>query len=87
MNIKILVDTDTDERLLRRLNLDRLERHRAFESAMRQHEQTVKPMHLEFVEPSKRWADIIIPQRGEDEVAIDMVAAKIKEILSRIPDS
>jgi uridine kinase len=81
MNIKIFVETDADERLLRRLKRDLVERHRSIESVMRQYEDTVKPMHLEFVEPSKRWADIIIPKGGENEVAIDMVATKIKEML------
>ena len=81
MDIKIFVDTDADERLLRRLNRDLLERHRLIESVMRQYVDTVKPMHLEFVEPSKRWADIIIPKGGENEVAIDMVVAKIRELL------
>jgi uridine kinase len=81
MDIKIFVDTDADERLLRRLKRDLLERHRTIESVMRQYVDTVKPMHLEFVEPSKRWADIIIPKGGENEVAIDMVVAKIWQML------
>ncbi|HEV8537625.1 MAG TPA: uridine kinase [Bacteroidota bacterium] len=81
MDIKIFVDTDADERLLRRLRRDLLERHRSIESVMRQYVDTVKPMHLEFVEPSKHWADVIIPKGGENEVAIDMVVAKIKEML------
>ncbi len=81
MDIKIYVDTDADERLLRRIKRDLLERGRSIESIIAQYNSTVKPMHLEFVEPSKRWADIIIPKGGENEVAIDMVAAKIKEML------
>jgi uridine kinase len=81
MDIKIFVDTDADERLLRRLKRDLLERGRSIESVMHQYVTTVKPMHLEFVEPSKRWADVIIPKGGENEVAIDMVATKIKEML------
>lgn len=80
MDIKIFVDTDADERLLRRLRRDLLERHRSIESVMRQYVETVKPMHLEFVEPSKRWADIIIPKGGENEVAIDMVVTKIRQM-------
>lgn len=84
MNIKIYVDTDADERLLRRLRRDLIERGRSIESIILQYNSTVKPMHLEFVEPSKRWADIIIPKGGENEVAIDMVAAKIKELLRRV---
>ena len=82
MDIKIFVDTDADERLLRRLRRDLLERHRTIDAVFRQYVETVKPMHLEFVEPSKRWADIIIPKGGENIVAIDMVAAKIKQMLS-----
>lgn len=81
MDIKIYVDTDADERLLRRIKRDLIERGRSIESIIAQYNSTVKPMHLEFVEPSKRWADIIIPKGGENEVAIDMVAAKIKEML------
>lgn len=81
MDIKIFVDTDADERLLRRLRRDLLERARSIESVMHQYVSTVKPMHLEFVEPSKHWADIIIPEGGENKVAIDMVVTKIKEML------
>ena len=84
MDIKIFVDTDADERLLRRLRRDLLERNRSIESVMHQYVATVKPMHLEFVEPSKRWADVIIPKGGENEVAIDMVATKIKEMLRAV---
>lgn len=84
MDIKIYVDTDADERLLRRLRRDLIERGRNIESIILQYNSTVKPMHLEFVEPSKRWADVIIPKGGENKVAIDMVAAKIKEMLRTI---
>jgi uridine kinase len=83
MDIKIFVDTDADERLLRRLKRDLVERGRSIESVMQQYVTTVKPMHLEFVEPSKRWADIIIPKGGENEVAIDMVVTKINDLLRR----
>lgn len=83
MDIKIFVDTDADERLLRRLKRDLIERNRTIESVMTQYVSTVKPMHLEFVEPSKRWADIIIPEGGENLVAIDMVVTKIKEMLRK----
>lgn len=86
MDIKIYVDTDADERLLRRLRRDILERGRSIESVIHQYISTVKPMHLEFVEPSKRWADVIIPNGGENEVAIDMVATKIKSMLLSIDD-
>lgn len=81
MDIKIYVDTDADERLLRRLKRDLIERGRNIEAVISQYISTVKPMHLDFVEPSKIWADIIIPRGGENTVAIDMVAAKVKEML------
>jgi uridine kinase len=83
MDIKIFVDTDADERLLRRLRRDLLERGRTIESVIDQYTSTVKPMHLEFVEPSKRWADVIIPKGGENIVAIDMVVTKIQEMLHK----
>jgi uridine kinase len=83
MDIKIFVDTDADERLLRRLRRDLLERGRTLDSVTQQYVDTVKPMHAEFVEPSKRWADVIIPRGGENAVAIDMVVTKIRELLSR----
>ena len=75
MDIKIFVDTDADERLIRRIRRDILERGRSVESVMKQYMNTVKPMHLEFVEPGKRWADVIIPRGSENIVAIDMVVA------------
>lgn len=81
MDIKIFIDTDADERLLRRLKRDLIERGRSIESVMNQYVTTVKPMHLEFVEPSKIFADIIIPRGSENAVAIDMVAVKIEQML------
>lgn len=81
MDIKIFVDVDADERLLRRIRRDILERGRSIESVMDQYAKTVKPMHLEFVEPSKHWADIIIPRGAENLVAIDMVVSKIRMML------
>jgi uridine kinase len=80
-DIKIFIDTDADERLLRRLKRDIVERGRSIESVMHQYVATVKPMHLEFVEPSKRYADIIIPRGSENIVAIDMVVVKIETLL------
>jgi uridine kinase len=80
MEIKIYVDTDDDERLIRRLRRDIIERGRSLDSVINQYVATVKPMHLEFVEPSKRWADIIIPKGGENNVAIDMVVSKIRSL-------
>ncbi|GAA4831734.1 uridine kinase [Algivirga pacifica] len=83
MDMKIFVDTDDDERLLRRIERDIQERGRTFESVRDQYLSTVKPMHLEFVEPTKRYADIIIPRGGENRVAINMVVAKLKRILKK----
>jgi uridine kinase len=81
MDIKIFIDTDADERLLRRLKRDIIERGRSIDSVMNQYVTTVKPMHLEFVEPSKRYADVIIPSGSENLVGIDMVAVKIGTML------
>jgi uridine kinase len=81
MDICIFVDTDADERLIRRIRRDILERGRSIDSVMNQYKQTVKPMHLEFVEPSKHWADVIIPRGAENTVAIDMVVSKISMML------
>ncbi len=83
MDIKIFLDTDADERLIRRIRRDILERGRSVDSVMSQYMNTVKPMHLEFVEPSKHWADIIIPRGAENTVAIDMVVTKIKSMLNQ----
>ncbi len=82
MDIKLFVDTDDDVRLLRRLRRDINERGRDFDGVLNQYEKFVRPMHLEFVEPSKRYSDIIIPRGGENHVALRMVIALIKERLS-----
>jgi uridine kinase len=81
MDVKIYVDTDADIRFIRRLQRDIAERGRTMEAVIRQYLGTVRPMHQEFVEPSKRWADIIIPEGGFDEVAIDLIATRIKALL------
>ncbi|MEN8376508.1 MAG: uridine kinase [Gemmatimonadota bacterium] len=81
MDIKVFVDTDPDVRLMRRLRRDIEERDRAVESVLRQFALTVRPMHLEFVEPSKRWADIIVPGGGYNDVAVDMLVTKARSIL------
>ncbi len=73
MDIKIFVDTDADERLMRRIKRDTVERGRSIESILCQYSDTVKPMHEEFVEPSKKYADVIIPRGGENEAGIDML--------------
>lgn len=83
MDLKIFVDTDADERLIRRIQRDIVERGRSVQSVMYQYLTTVKPMHLEFVEPSKHWADIIIPRGAENLVAIDMVTTKILSMIER----
>ena len=82
MDVKVFVDTDADVRLLRRLRRDVAERGRSVESVLTQYERTVRPMHLEFVEPSKRWADIIVPEGGFNRVAIDMLVTKMSAILA-----
>jgi uridine kinase len=83
LDIKLFIDTDSDVRILRRLNRDIHERGRSFESVERQYLESVRPMHLEFVEPSKRWADLIIPEGAENEVALEAVVARIRAILTR----
>jgi uridine kinase len=82
LDFKIYVDTDSDLRFIRRLRRDLEERGRAVEDVMRQYEQSVRPMHLEFVEPSKRWADVIIPEGGENLVALEMVVARVEKVLA-----
>lgn len=81
LDVKIFVDTDADIRFIRRMQRDIHERGRTFDSVIQQYLKTVRPMHLEFVEPSKRYADIIIPEGGFNEVAVDMVAARIRGML------
>jgi uridine kinase len=80
-DVKIFVDTPPDIRFIRRLQRDMVERGRTIESVIRQYETTVRPMHLEFVEPSKRHADVIIPEGGLNTVAMDMVVARIESQL------
>ncbi len=80
-DIKIFVDTDADIRFIRRLERDISERGRTTESDIKQYQLTVRPMHLEFVEPSKRYADVIIPEGGFNTAALDMVAARIQTML------
>jgi len=82
MDIKLYVDTDDDIRLLRRIRRDILERDRELQNVLKQYEEYVRPMHLEFVEPSKRYADIIIPRGGQNEVALQMVTARIQKELN-----
>jgi uridine kinase len=80
-DVKIFVDTDADLRFIRRIQRDIAERGRTVESVIHQYLTTVRPMHLEFVEPSKRYADVIIPEGGMNEAAMDMVAARVEALL------
>lgn len=84
-DVKIFVDTDPDIRFIRRLQRDISERGRSTESVIQQYLTTVRPMHLEFVEPSKRYADVIIPEGGLNVVAMDMVVARIQALLRSAP--
>ena len=82
MDVKLYVDTDADLRLIRRLQRDIRERERTLESVIRQYVDTVRPMHLEFVEPSKRHADVIIPAGGFNATAIEMIVARVQGMLA-----
>ena len=81
MDIKIFVDTDADVRIIRRIMRDIKERGRSLDSVITQYMTTVRPAHLQFVEPNKKYADIIIPEGGQNHVAIDIIVTKIKAIL------
>ncbi|MBC7087236.1 MAG: uridine kinase [Tissierellales bacterium] len=81
MDIKIFVDTDADVRVIRRINRDMNFRGRTLESVINQYMNTVRPAHLQFVEPTKRYADIIIPEGGYNKVAIDIIVTKINDII------
>ncbi|MFH1682068.1 MAG: uridine kinase [Candidatus Eisenbacteria bacterium] len=84
MDIRIFVDCDEDERLIRRLRRDVNERGRTIPAVIEQYLGTVKPMHQQFVEPSKRYADLIVPRGGHNQVALEMILARIRDILSRV---
>lgn len=81
MDIRIFIDEDADERLLRRLMRDVEERQRTVTSIVEQYRETVKPMYQQFVEPSKRYADLIIPHGGHNDVAIDLLVVKVRDLL------
>ncbi len=83
MDIRIFMDTPLDICLLRRITRDVIERQRSIESVLEQYENTVRPMYLQFIEPSKRYADIIVPRGGENRIAIDMIQAKMRELLAK----
>jgi uridine kinase len=82
MDIKIFVDTDADIRLMRRIRRDLEQRGRTFQSVREQYYATVRPMHLEYVEPTKRWADLIIPEGGDNRVALDVLLGQLWRIVS-----
>lgn len=82
-DVRIFVDTDADIRFIRRLKRDMSERGRTVDSVIEQYLHSVRPMHLDFVEPSKRYADVIIPEGGKNLVAIEMVAARIRSLLQK----
>jgi uridine kinase len=86
MDIRIFMSTPLDICLSRRLMRDVVERQRSFESVLRQYETTVRPMYLQFIEPSSRYADIIVPRGGENRIAIDMIKAKMRELLAMSPN-
>ena len=81
MDIKIFVDTDDDIRIIRRIKRDMQERGRSLQSIIDQYMQTVKPMYHQFIEPTKRYADVIVPEGGQNEVAIDLLVTKVKDIV------
>lgn len=82
MDIRIFMSTPLDICLSRRLMRDVVERHRSVESVLHQYEKTVRPMYLQFIEPSSRYADLIVPRGGENRIAIDMIKAKMRELLA-----
>jgi uridine kinase len=80
LDIKIFVDTDSDIRLIRRIRRDLEQRGRSFQSVRDQYYATVRPMHIEHVEPSKRWADLIVPEGGDNKVALDVILGRLWRI-------
>ena len=83
MDLKVFVDADADDRLIRVINRDIIERGRSINKVMERYERTVKPMHLQFIEPSKRFADLIIPQGGNNHIAIDILTKYIENNLEK----
>ena len=86
MDIKIFVDTDDDIRIIRRIQRDIEERGRTLQSVIDQYLETVKPLYHQFIEPSKRYADIIVPEGGENQVAIDLLVTKVRDIIRKNED-
>lgn len=83
MDIKVFVDTDDDIRIIRRIERDIKERGRSLDSVINQYIKTVKPMYHQFIEPTKRYADIIVPEGGQNRVAIDLLVTKVRDIIRR----
>ena len=82
LDIKIFVDTDADIRVFRRIRRDIEQRGRTFQAVRDQYYKTVRPMHLQFVEPSKRWADLIIPEGGQNRVALDLIIGRLQNLVT-----
>jgi uridine kinase len=81
LDVKIFVDTDADIRVFRRVRRDLEQRGRTFQQVREQYYATVRPMHLQFVQPSKRWADLIVPEGGDNHIAIDLILGKLRHVL------
>ena len=84
LDVKIFVDTDADLRVFRRIRRDLEQRGRTFQQVREQYYATVRPMHLQFVEPSKRWADLIVPEGGDNHIAIDLILGKLRHVLGSL---
>ena len=82
MDVKVYVDADNDDRLMRVIQRDLIERGRSVNKVLERYEKTVKPMHLQFIEPTKRYADVIIPQGGDNKVGIDLLSSIIEKNLN-----
>lgn len=87
MDIRIFMDTALDICLIRRMKRDIKERGRSLDSVLKQYEDTVRPMYLQFIEPTKRYADLIVPRGGGNRIAIDMIQAKMRELLKSVQNS
>lgn len=87
MDIRIFMETALDICLIRRLKRDIKERNRSLDSVLKQYEETVRPMYLQFIDPSKRYADLIVPRGGGNRIAIDMIKAKMRELLKSLQES
>ena len=84
MDIKIFVDTDNDLRIIRRIKRDMIKRNRTFESIIKQYIDTVRPMHIKYVEQTKKYADIIVPEGGKNKTTVDIISSKLKTLINNI---